>query len=314
MTESKTALVTGGAGFIGSHLVDRLLSLGFNVAVVDDLSTGKLKNVNPAATFHHVDITHASVSEVFHREQPDLVFHLAAQVSVGQSTKDPIQDCDVNVVGTLRLLEAARHYGIEKFIHSSTGVVIYGEPRSNPCNEESPIAPVSPYGMSKYLGELYVELYHRLYQLNYTTLRYGNVYGPRQDSHGEAGVVAIFAQMMLDGKQPHIFGDGNQERDFVYIDDAVEANLRAIEWGDGRAYNIGTGQTTSVNHIFELLQSITKYKWGPEHGAARPGDVYQICLESARAAEELGWSPQTSLEDGLLQTVESFRQTVRAAR
>lgn len=314
MAEARKALVTGGAGFIGSHLVDRLLSSEFRVVVIDNLSTGKLKNLNPSATFHHVDITHPSVTEVFQREQPDLVFHMAAQASVSLSTKDPIHDGDVNVIGTLRLLEAARRHGIEKFIYSSTGGALYGEPESNPCTEEQPVAPISPYGVSKYVCELYLQLYHRLYQLNYTTLRYGNVYGPRQEPHGEAGVVAIFAQAMLEGKQPQIFGDGNQERDFVYVDDVVEANLRAIDGGDKQALNIGTGETTSVNRIFEELKSIIKYRWEPEHGPARPGDVYRISLDSAKAAQELGWTPKTSLEHGLNQTVEYFRESVRAAR
>ncbi|MCH8349303.1 MAG: SDR family oxidoreductase [Chloroflexi bacterium] len=314
MSEAKTALVTGGAGFIGSHLVDRLVSQGFRVVVIDNLSTGKLKNLNPAATFHHVDITNKSVVEVFQREQPDLVFHLAAQASVSASTKDPIQDSDINVMGTLRLLEAARRCGIEKFIYSSTGGALYGEPQYTPCDENHPIVPLSPYALSKYVGELYLQLYHRLYLLNYTTLRYGNVYGPRQEPHGEAGVVAIFTQAMLEGKQPQIFGDGNQERDFVYIDDVVEANLAAIERGDADAFNIGTGEKTSVNRIFESIQSIIKYRWGPEHGPARPGEVYQISLDGSKAARELGWTPQATLEEGLGQTVEYFRENVKAAR
>ena len=314
MAEAKTALVTCGAGFIGSHLVDRLLSSEYRVVIVDNLSTGKLKNLNTAATFHHVDITHSSINEVFHREQPDLVFHLAAQASVSVSTKDPIHDSNVNVIGTLHLLEAARRHGTEKFIYSSTGGALYGEPEHNPCTEEHPVAPMSPYGVSKYVCELYLQLYHRLYQLDYTTLRYGNVYGPRQEPHGEAGVVAIFAQAMLEGKQPQIFGDGNQERDFVYIDDVVDANLLAIDTGDNRAFNIGTGENTSVNRIFESLKGIINYRWGPEHGPARPGDVYQISLDSSKAVQELGWTPKTSLEDGLNQTVEYFRQAVRTAR
>ena len=314
MAKTKTALVTGGAGFIGSHLVDRLLSLEYKVVVVDNLSTGKLKNLNPSATFHHLDITHASASEVFQREEPDLVFHLAAQVSVTHSTRDPIKDGEINVLGTLRLLEACRRYGPEKFIYSSTGGALYGDPEANPCDDQHRVEPLSPYGMSKYLGEQYLELYRRLHQLNYVTLRYGNVYGPRQDPHGEAGVVAIFTQAMLEGKQPQIFGDGNQERDFISVDDVIEANILAIDRGNSTAYNIGTGEGTSVNRIFELLQSITKYKWDPEHGPSRPGDVYQISLDSTRAAQELGWHPQVNLEDGLRKTVEYFKHAVRTAR
>ena len=314
MTEAKTAMVTGGAGFIGSHLVDRLLAMEYRVVVVDNLSSGKLRNQNPAATFHHVDITHPSVNEVFHREQPDLVFHLAAQTSVSNSTKDPIKDSEVNVTGTLRILEAARRQGVDKIIYSSTGGALYGDPEEDPCPDDHPVRPLSPYGMSKYLGEQYVGFYHRLYRLNYTSLRYGNVYGPRQDPHGEAGVVAIFAQAMLEGKQPEIFGDGDQERDFVSVEDVVEANVSAIDRGDGLAMNIGTGQKTSVNRIFELLKSIIGYKWGPTYGPARLGEVYQISLSSVLAARELGWNPRVELEEGLRSTVEYFRQTVHSIR
>lgn len=314
MPDAKTALVTGGAGFIGSHLVDRLLDLEYRVVIVDNLSTGKLKNLNPAATFHHSDITHPSVNDVFQREQPDLVFHLAAQTSVSNSTREPVNDCDINVLGTLRMLEASRRLGVDKFIYSSTGGALYGDPEVDPCPDDHPVIPLAPYGMSKYLGEQYMEFYRRIYRLNYASLRYGNVYGPRQDPHGEAGVVAIFAQAMIEGKQPEIFGDGEQERDFVCVDDVVAANILAIDRGDGMAMNIGTGQRTSINRIFELLKSIIGYRWGPLHGPSRLGDVYQISLESARAAQELGWEACVDLEDGLRKTVEYFRQTVSAGR
>ena len=314
MSDPKTALVTGGAGFIGSHLVDRLLSLDHKVVVIDNLSTGKLKNLNPAATFHHLDITQPSVTEVFQREQPDVVFHLAAQVSVTESTKDPFHDSDVNVFGTLRLLEAARRCGIEKFIYSSTGGALYGDPETDPCTEEHPILPVAPYGLSKYVAELYLDLYHRLYQINFTTLRYGNVYGPRQEAHGEAGVVAIFAQAMLEGRQPQIYGDGDQARAVVFVDDVVEANLLAMTKGDGGAFNIGTGEKTSVNQIFESLQSMIKYRWGPELAPARHGEVYKISLDSSKATEALGWTPRVGVEEGLLQTVEFFRNAGKGVR
>ena len=314
MVEAKTALVTGGAGFIGSHLVDRLVALDYRVVVIDNLSGGKLKNLNTAASFHHSDITQPAASDVFQREQPDLVFHLAAQTSVSYSTRDPVKDGEINVIGTLRMLEASRRYGVEKFIYSSTGGALYGDPEVDPCPDDHPVIPLSPYGMSKYLGEQYLQFYRRLYRLNYTSLRYGNVYGPRQDPHGEAGVIAIFAQAMLEGKQPEIFGDGEQERDFVSVEDVVEANILAIDRGDGLAMNIGTGQRTSVNRIFELLKSIIGYKWDPVHGPARLGDVYQISLESARAAKELGWAAQVDLEEGLRRTAEYFREAVQAAR
>ena len=247
MPESRKALVTGGAGFIGSHLVDRLLAEGFRVAIIDDLSAGKLKNLNPAATFYHADITHSAIDEIFSREQPDFVFHLAARVSVTYSAQHPVDNAEVNVIGTLRLLDTARRIGLEKFIFSSTGGAIYGNPEDNPCSEATPVSPISPYGLSKYMAEQYIELFHRLYRLNYTNLRYGNVYGPRQDADGEAGVIAIFIQSILDGHQPRIFGDGTQERDFVYVDDIVEANMRAIEHGSHRTLNIGSGKGASVN-------------------------------------------------------------------
>jgi UDP-glucose 4-epimerase len=314
MAEGKTVLVTGGAGFIGSHLVDRLLELEYRVVVIDDLSGGKLKNLNPAASFHHVDITQPSAAEVFQREQPDLVFHLAAQTSVSYSIRDPVKNSEANVTGTLRMLEAARRYGVEKFIYSSTGGALYGDPQVHPCPDDHPVMPLSPYGMSKYLGELYLEFYRRLYRINYTSLRYGNVYGPRQDPHGEAGVVAIFSQAMLEGKQPEIFGDGDQERDFVCVDDVVEANILAIKRGDGLAMNIGTGQKTSINRVFDLLKGIIGYRWEPLHGPARLGDVYQISLHSGTAERELGWKAQVDLEDGLRRTVEYFRQAVHSIR
>ena len=308
MAEGKKALVTGGAGFIGSHLVDRLVELGYRVVVVDDLSAGKLRHLNPGASFHHLDITQPSAADVFQWEQPDLVFHLAAQTSVTSSTRDPIKDSETNVTGTLRMLEAARRWGVEKFIYSSTGGALYGEPQVHPCPDDHPVMPVSPYGMSKYLGEVYLDFYRRLYRLNYTSLRYGNVYGPRQDPLGEAGVVAIFTQAMLEGKQPEIFGLGDQERDFVCVEDVVEANVLAIDKGNGLAMNVGTGNRTSINQLFEMLKSIIGYRWEPLHGPPRLGDVYQISLHCGTAEKELGWQPVVTLEDGLRRTVEYFRQ------
>ncbi len=314
MAGTRTALVTGGAGFIGSHLVDRLLALGYRVVVIDDLSTGKLKNLNPAATFRHADITQPAAAEVFQQERPGLVFHLAAQTSVARSTRDPVKDGETNALGTLRVLETARRHGMEKFIYSCTGGALYGEPETNPCTDDHPIAPLSPYGMSKYMGELYLQFYRRMYRLNYTSLRYGNVYGPRQDPQGEAGVVAIFTQAMLEGRQPEIFGDGDQERDFMSVEDAVEANICAIGRGDGLALNIGTGRKTSVNRIYELLRSITGFRLAPSYGPARLGEAYQISLDNSRAARELGWTPKVRLEDGLSRTVEYFRQAIQSVR
>ena len=309
----RTALVTGGAGFIGSHLVDRLVAEDYRVIIVDDLSSGKLKNLNHDAAFHHMSITHPSLIDVFQREKPDLVFHLAAQSSVSRSVKDPILDNEVNVLGTLRLLEASRRVGVDKVIYSSTGGALYGEPVVVPCPDDAPVMPISPYGMSKYMAEQYVDFYSRRYRVNYTTLRYGNVYGPRQDPDGEAGVVAIFISAMLSGQRPRIFGDGNQTRDFVSVDDVVEANMAAIRYGNRQAMNVATGELTSVNELYEILKEITGFRWEAEHGPARIGDVYRISLDCSRAAEELDWKPRTSLKDGLTRTVEYMRNNMEVA-
>ena len=309
----RTALVTGGAGFIGSHLVDRLVDEGFRVVIVDDLSSGKLKNLNHSATFHHMSINQPSLRDVLNRERPDLVFHLAAQSSVAHSTRDPVLDNEVNVLGTLRLIEASRRAGVEKIIYSSTGGALYGEPEAVPCPDDAPIVPISPYGISKYMAEQYLEFYYRQYRQNFTTLRYGNVYGPRQDPDGEAGVVAIFIAAMLSGKRPRIFGDGNQARDFVSVDDVVEANMAAVYRGHRTSMNIGTGELTTINQIYDMLKKIIGFRWDAEHGPARAGDVYRISLDSSRAAEELGWAPQTSLEEGLTKTVDYIRSNLEVA-
>ncbi|MDP7587377.1 MAG: GDP-mannose 4,6-dehydratase [Dehalococcoidia bacterium] len=310
MADGRKALVTGGAGFIGSHMVDRLLKLEYDVVVIDNLSNGKIKNLDSAAVFHHTDITQPATADIIQREQPDLVFHMAAQTSVTQSTQDPIADTNANVLGTLRVLEASRRVGVEKIIYSCTGGALYGDPETIPVTDDAPIAPVSPYGMSKWMAEEYLDFYYRQYRLRYTSLRYGNVFGPRQDPHGEAGVIAIFSQAMLEGKQPQIFGDGTQERDFISVFDVIDANLAAIERGDGKAMNVATGEPTSVNRMFELLQGITGYKWDPLHAPQRAGEVYRIALDWSQAAQVLGWSPKISLEEGLQMTVDYFKESM----
>ena len=312
MAYRRSALVTGGAGFIGSHLVDRLVQENYRVVIVDDLSTGKLKNLNHDATFHHMSITQPTFPDVLNRERPDLVFHLAAQSSVPRSVKDPILDNEVNVLGTLRLLETSRRAGVEKIIYSSTGGALYGEPEVVPCPDDAPVRPISPYGMSKYMAEQYLDFYSRQYRLNFTTLRYGNVYGPRQDPFGEAGVIAIFISAMLEGKRPRIFGDGNQTRDFVCVDDIVNANIAAIHRGHRKALNIGTGQLTSVNQLIDMLKEIIGFRWDAEHGPARAGDVYRISLDCSRAERELAWIPKTDLAEGLARTVEFLRENAPA--
>ena len=309
--KSKTVLVTGGAGFIGSHLVDKFVSLGHRVVVVDDLSTGRLQNLNKGAIFYHSSITYPGLQEIFEREQPAIVNHHAAQISVTRSVQDPVKDAEVNIQGTLRLIELSRRYGVEKFIFSSSGGAIYGEPRYIPCDEKHPINPLSPYALSKHVAEEYLALYHHTYRLDYVALRYGNVYGPRQDPHGEAGVVAMFAMAMLQGKQPNIYGTGEQERDFVYVDDVVDANTLAMEAGHG-GYNVGTGLGTSINRVFELLKGIMKYRWSPTYGPARPGEVFKTRLDKSKFEQEFGWTPKVSLEEGLSRAVEYFRNVVRS--
>ena len=304
----RTVLVTGGAGFIGSHLVDRFVELGHRVVIVDDLSTGRLRNLNKAAKFYHTSITQPALAEIFEREQPQVVSHHAAQISVAESVRDPLKDAEINIQGTLRLIELSRSYGVERFIFSSSGGTIYGEPEQNPCDETHAVNPLSPYALSKHAAEEYLELYRQTYRLNYVILRYGNVYGPRQDPHGEAGVVAIFIKAMLEGKQPRIFGSGEQERDFVAVSDVVQANVLALDKGSG-TYNVGTGVGTSVNRIFELLKDITKYRWSQVTAPARRGEVFKISLDSSRFRNDLGWEPALSLEEGLAGTVEYFRSS-----
>ncbi len=301
-------LVTGGAGFIGSHVVDLLIEAGHHVAVVDDLSTGRCSNLNSQATFYQVDIRSPALGEVFEREQPEVISHHAAQVDVRRSMAEPLFDAEVNVLGSLNLLECAREYCVHKVIYISSGGAVYGEPRYLPCDEEHPVWPLCPYGASKYIVERYLYLYGQNYSLDYTVLRYANVYGPRQDPTGEAGVVAIFTGRMLNGQTPVINGSGEQERDFVYVDDCARANLLALERGSGRVYNLGAGVGTSVNRVFDLLKGITGYDCDPVHGPPKPGETFRIYLDAARAREELGWEPTVSLEEGLRRTVAYFHQ------
>lgn len=307
MTRRTKALVTGGAGFIGSHLVDGLLDHGYDVAVVDNLTSGQLRNLNHQATFYHAELNDVRLNQIIQRERPEIVFHLAAQSSVRQSAIDPVADADANVMGTIRLIAAAASEGVEKFIFSSTGGAIYGDPEKIPCDEDTPVNPLTPYGLSKYVGEQYLELFNETYGLDYTILRYANVYGPGQNPDGEAGVIAIFAGMMLSERRPHIFGDGLQERDFIYVSDVIQANLAAINRGHGRTYNIGTGRQVSVVRIYEMLQAITEFDQDPDYRPRRTGEVRNIALDSTRAEKELKWTPEVSLEEGLRRSVEYVR-------
>jgi len=302
-------LVTGGAGFIGSHVVDTFIAHGHDVVIVDDLSTGRRSNINPAATFYQIDIRSPELAEVFEKEKPQAVDHHAAQMDVRRSVEDPLFDADVNVLGSINLIELARKYGVGRFIYISTGGAVYGEPEYLPCDEAHPINPICPYGASKHTVEHYLYMYHELYNLDYVVLRYPNVYGPRQDPHGEAGVVAIFTGQMLKGDQVRINGDGEQERDFVFVVDCARANLLALTTENANTiYNLGEGKATTVNMIYEELKNATGYQLNAVHGPAKVGETRRIYLEASKAAEALAWQPSVGLGEGLAETVAYFRE------
>ena len=301
-------LVTGGAGFIGSHLVDRLIADGHTVAAVDILATGKWANVNPQAALYEIDIRSPALAAAFEAARPEVVFHVAAHASVSESVRDPMHDAEVNVLGTLNVLQQCASYGVGRFVFSSTGGALYGEPERLPADEEHPVCPLSPYGASKAAAEAYVQTHCTLSGIRYTILRYGNVYGPRQDPFGEAGVVAIFANAMMQGQRPTIFGDGSHERDYVYVDDVVRANVLALAQAEDGVYNIGTGEGTTVAQVFDALAGATDYGGDPEHAAERPGDVHRIYLDVRRAERGLGWRAAVSLEEGIRCTVDAMRE------
>jgi UDP-glucose 4-epimerase len=306
--ETMKVLVTGGAGFIGSHVVDSLISNGYQVVIVDDLSTGRPSNLNPAATFYKLDIRSPQLAEIFEKERPDFVDHHAAQMDVRRSVAEPLFDADVNIRGSINLIECAKNFGVKRLVYISTGGAVYGEPEYLPCDEEHPIKPICPYGASKHTVEHYLFMYEVMYGLKYTVIRYPNVYGPRQDPHGEAGVVAIFTGLMLAEKQAHINGDGEQERDFVYVGDCARANLLAISSANGSGiYNLGSGQGTTVNEIFGSLKSITGYQLSAVHMPPKLGETRRIFLDASKAFRELGWTPTVTLEDGFRLTVEYFK-------
>lgn len=300
-------LVTGGAGFIGSHLVDRLVDLGHAVVTVDDLSTGKQQHLNATSDFRQADIRTDQLLLAFEEFKPEVVFHVAAHASVSESVRDPWHDADINILGTINVAHACALHGVRRLVFSSTGGALYGEPEYLPADETHPIRPLSPYGASKAAAEAFISSMSRLAGVRYSVLRYGNVYGPRQDPFGEAGVVAIFTQALLAGEAPTIFGDGLQERDYIYVDDVVDANVRAmgIE-GDG-TFNIGTGQATNVLEVFGAIAAVTGYAKPPLHGDSRAGDVRRIYLDCKRANQKLGWSAEVDLRAGITRTVASMR-------
>ena len=310
------ALVTGGAGFIGSNLVDALLDRGDEVDVVDDLSTGRHENLRAAlargASFHEADIRDAGrMAGLFGAARPDIVFHLAAQIDVRKSVEDPAMDAGINVVGTINVLEAARAVGVKRVVNTSTGGAIYGETDVMPTPESVPPRPMAAYGQSKFCAEAYCGWYERLYGLSSVTLRYGNVYGPRQDPHGEAGVIAIFCGKLLAGERPLIFGDGRQTRDYVYVGDIVAANLAAAAHPEAHgAYNVGTGTEASVLEVLGAMRTAAGLAEGafePEFAPARTGEVQRSSLDVTRARAELGFTADTDLVTGMKPTLEWAR-------
>ncbi len=301
-------LVTGGAGFIGSHLVDRLVQEGHEVIIVDNLVTGKRRNINKAARFYKLDIQSWRLERVFRNERPNIVMHLAAQMDVRKSVEDPMFDAQVNVLGTLNVLQQAVKHGVRKVVFSSSGGAIYGEQDVFPAPESHPTRPMSPYGLSKLCGEQYLSYFQRASGLQMVSLRYANVYGPRQDPEGEAGVVAIFIQKMLHNEQAVINGNGRQTRDFVYVDDVVEANLAMMGQETQGPYNVGTGLETSVNDLFRILVEHTGTTCKEVHGPAKKGEQARSCIDNSKLRLELAWEPRTGLSEGLKKTVEYFRE------
>ena len=313
-----TVLVTGGAGFIGSHLCDRLLAEEHRVIAIDDLTTGRIANLGEARgygkefTFYNMDVRAEGLRTIFERHRPDYVMHLGAQAGVRPSVEDPSNDASVNIMGTLNILDCSVRTGVRKVVYAASGGTIYGEPRRLPVKETAVLGsrPLSPYGISKKVADEYLRFYHRYKGLDYTSLALGNVYGPRQDPHGEAGVIAIFSNKMLAGEAPTIFGDGNQTRDYVFVDDTVHAFALALERGSGRLINVGTGLETSVNGLYRMLAEITGFTGDPRNGEQPPGELRRISLDIELAQEALSWHPWTHLEDGLKETVAHMKGTI----
>jgi UDP-glucose 4-epimerase len=310
-----TVLVTGGAGFIGSHLSDRLLAEGHRVVALDDLSTGRIANLNEARgygndfTFFNMDIRADGLLSLFERHRPEIVMHLGAQAAVATSVEDPILDASINVMGTLNVLECARKTGVRKVVYAASGGTLYGEPRKLPVRETalSGARPVSPYGVSKKVALDYLDFYHRHHGIGWTALALGNVYGPRQDPHGEAGVVAIFSGRMLRGEPVTVNGDGEQTRDYVYVGDVARMSLLALERDATGPVNIGTGRETNVNELAAMMLEVSGSRSEVRHGPAKGGEQRRSVIDIRRAADVFGWRPEVSLRDGLARTVEFFR-------
>ncbi len=304
-------LVTGGAGFIGSHIVDRLIECGHEVIVIDNLSSGKKEHINPKAKFCELDITDKKNFEtIFKEKKPEIVFHLAAQSCPNKSMKTPIEDAKINIIGSIILLELCKKYNVKKIIYSNSGGASYGNLKSLLMNEDHPINPLTHYGVSKHTVEHYLSLYNKNYGLLYTSFRYANIYGPRQDSKGEAGVVAIFIDKLLNNERPKIFGDGTQVRDYCFVNDVVDANLWAIEQGDNECYNVGIGIGITTQEIFDKIKKITGSSLEPIYVNERLGDLKKCILDSTKLQKK-GWKPKTLLDEGLIKTLNYFKRKVK---
>jgi len=301
-------LVTGGAGFIGSHVVDAYLAEGLDVVVVDDLSRGARENVPAMVRFRQTDVRDRSAMQaVFQEEKPQLVNHHAAQIDVRKSVSDPGSDAATNILASVQLLDLALKHGVERFVYASTGGAIYGEPAVLPADEDTPVRPLAPYGVSKHTVEHYLFVYRALYGLNYVVLRYGNVYGPRQSSKGEAGVVAIFCEQMLAGVTPTIYGDGKKTRDYVEVSDVARANVQALKFGNGEIFNIATGAPTTDYEVFDAVRAaLGRAPFEPHYASHRPGEVNHIYLSAEKARKELQWQPHLHFREGVKRTADWF--------
>lgn len=307
------SLVTGGAGFIGSHLVDLLVEEGHTVTVLDNFSSGKVENLQDAMNRGNVEVVEGDIrsvnfDELFSRQQTEIVFHLAAQIDVRKSVEDPVEDCETNVLATVKLADAARRHGVRKIVHTSSGGSIYGQPESFPVDEEAPVAPESPYAAGKAAGELYLSMFSRLYGLKASFVAPANVYGPRQNPYGEAGVVAIFSERLLKGEPTKVFGSGSNTRDYVFVKDVARAfYLASNAAADGERFNIGTGVETSDRELHTMVAETVGVLDQPEYAPARKGDVPRSSLDASKANEVLGWAPKLTLKEGILETVGFFQ-------
>jgi UDP-glucose 4-epimerase len=306
-------LVTGGAGFIGSHIVDELIENGYDVTIVDDLSSGKLENINKKADFYICDVSSKTIlQDVFEETSPDCVIHHAAQATVVKSMNNPVFDAQINIIGTLNLLELSKEFKVEKFIYAGSGGTAYGNPSYLPCDENHPVNPISPYGISKHTVEHYLNFYHNEYGLDYVSFRYPNIYGERQDPSTEAGVISIFAKQMLQNKEVIIYGNGLQSRDFVYVKDIAYANLLALEKDNipSGIYNLGWGEGTTIDMVYETLRVITRYKKNPINKPERSGEVYRTFLNADKFKKYTWWKPEVSLSMGCMYVVDWMKRNL----